>query len=437
MLVDEVSSKTGAKGRRILIVAGYLPPFAPHGTIRIPALARYWLNRGADVRIIASKTDLFPTLEQLPIASERIAYVDFGGATVPPPLNGPQSPVKAWLSSHMPKLMAYLRFWSGQWQDFSVVPDPYLPWVDNAVSYGLRWCQNWKPDLIYSSGPPHSSHLVAKALKRSLGSLWIGELRDPWSSNPYTYHTAVVRWRNRRLEQATLQAANAIVTLTRSEQQHFQNKYDKPVIFIRNGFTQQTDIPIKKNVSEGIVITYAGSLYEGRRDPRPLFEAMRLLGVDKRLVRLKIIGDVQTSEKIAADFPDLAGQVEIIPQISHAAVLEIYQSSDILLLLRWNDPREERFVAGKLFEYIASRRPILCLGQGHGEAADIIRDNGFGLVAQSVEETAFALRAWIETKKRLGAIPLVPLAATLPFSRDIQFEQLDRFIDTLGVPAHN
>ncbi len=435
MQADVVSGKVGAKGRRILIVAGYLPPYAPFGTIRIPALARYWLARGADVRIIASKTDLFPAIENLPISSERIAYVDFDGGTLPPPLHGPQSPFKTWLSVNMPKLMERLRFWSAQWQDMVVVPDAYLPWVDNAVRYGMRWCQNWTPDLIYSSGPPHSSHLVAKALKRSLGSLWICELRDPWSSNPYTYLTSVVRWRNRQLERTTLQTANALVTLTRSEQQHFQKKYDKPVIFVRNGFAQRPNIAENKIDADTIVITYAGSLYEGRRDPRTLLEAMRMLGPDMSKVRLRMIGDTAAAEKVMADFTDLKAQVEIIPQISHEAVQELYLSSDILLLLRWSDPRERSFVAGKIFEYIASRRPILCLGQSQGEAADIIRDNGFGFVTQSVGETAFALRAWLETKKRLGAIPLLPEAAILPFSRELQFEQLDRFIDTLGVPA--
>jgi glycosyltransferase involved in cell wall biosynthesis len=438
MRADVVSGTVGGKGRRILIVAGYLPPYAPFGTIRVPALASYWLARGADVRIIAAKTDLFPNIESAPIDPKRISYVDFGGAAPPPPLQGPQSPFKAWLGKVMPNLMARLQFWSGQWHDFWVVPDAFLPWVPNAVQHGVRWCQDWKPDFIYSSGPPQSSHLVAKSLKRAFGCLWIAEMRDPWSNNPYTYLTSPVRWRNRRIEQATLQSANAIVTLTRSEQQRYQGSYQKPVIFVRNGFTrsQVQAVGMINTASDDIVITHAGALYGGRRDPRGLLDAMRMLGADVAKVRLKLVGDAETAELMMLDYADLQSQVDIIPQISHDAVLELYQSSDILLLLRWDDPRERSFVAGKIFEYIASRKPILCLGESQGEAADIIRDNGFGFVTQSTEETAFALRGWLETKKRLGKIPMVPEAATLPFARDIQFEQLDRFIDSLGVPAH-
>jgi glycosyltransferase involved in cell wall biosynthesis len=430
-----LSETARANKRRILIVAGYLPPYAPCGTIRIPALASYWLARGADVRIIAAKTSVFPEIEPIPIDPDRISYVDFGGAAEPAPLHGPQSPFKAWLARKNPALMGLLRFWSSQWHDFSVVPDSYQPWVANAVRHGIAWCQDWTPDLIYSSGPPHSSHMVAKALKRSIGCLWIAEMRDPWSNDPYAYLASAVRWRNRRLEQATLQAANAIVTLTRSEQQRFQNSYDKPVIFVRNGFNKASVQAVSQGTTDDIVITHAGALYGGRRDPRMLLEAMRMLGPDSSNVRLQLVGDVETAKATMANYADLQSQVDIIPPISHAAVQLLYQGSDILLLLRWNDVRERSFVAGKLFEYIGTRKPILCLGESQGEAADIIRDNGFGLVAQSTEEAAFALRGWLETKKRLGKVPLVPEAATLPFSRALQFEQLDRFIDSLGVPA--
>jgi glycosyltransferase involved in cell wall biosynthesis len=424
----------GATERRILIVSAYVPPYAPFGSIRVPALAQYWLSQGADVRILASQTSLFPVVDPAPLSPDRIAYVGFGSAAEPAPLEAAQKPYKRWIAENMPGLMAKLQFWSMQWRDFTMAPDPYLPWVDKAVDHARIWCADWTPDIIYSSGPPHSGHLVAKQLKKIFQCLWLAEMRDPWSENPYFGFTSLVKWRNHQVERATLRAATALVTLTRFEQQMFQANYSKPVIFVSNGFSRQMAEAISTITPQRdeIIITHAGALYNGRRDPRKLLDALRLLGSDAAYFRVKLIGEPATVKHMVADYPDLRAQIDILPHMPHEAVLRIYGESDVLLLLRWDDPRERGFVAGKLFEYIAARRPILCLGGSHGEAADIIRDNGFGFIAQSTQEAAFALRGFLETKKRLGNVPILPQAPTMAFTREHQFEQLDRFIDSLG-----
>jgi glycosyltransferase involved in cell wall biosynthesis len=437
MKPDSHLERSKVKGRRILIVSAYVPPFAPFGSIRVPALAKYWLAKGADVRILASKTALFPLVDPAPLLADKIAYVGFGTAPEPAPLEASPKPYKRWISRKMPGLFAKLQFLSMQWRDFTMVPDPYAPWIRVAVEHGKTWCGNWKPDIIYSSGPPHSSHIVAKRLEKIFNCLWIAELRDPWSENPYFHFSAPVKWRNQLVERATLRKATALVTLTRFEQQMFKSLYGKPVIYVSNGFSGELAdrIVTQKSSRDEIVITYAGALYNGRRDPRKLLDALRLLGEDAKFFRLKLIGEPKTADAMLVDYADLKSQIDIFDHMSHEAVLDIYGQSDILLLLRWNDPRERGFVAGKLFEYIAARRPILCLGDSLGEAADIIMNNGFGFVAQSTEEAAFALRGFLETKRRIGSVPILPQAPTLAFTREAQFEQLDRLIDTLSSTA--
>jgi glycosyltransferase involved in cell wall biosynthesis len=437
MKPESILEQGEVKGRRILIVSAYLPPYAPLGFIRVPALAKYWLARGADVRILASKTSRFPPVDPWPLSSERIAYVGFGGAAEPTPLVRAQKPYKRWIGQKFPRLLEKLQFLSMQWRDFTMVPDPYVPWIKTAVEHGQAWCADWKPDIIYSSGPPHSSHMVGKQLNTIFKCLWIAELRDPWSENPYSNFSLPVKWRNQRAERATLRLASALVTLTRFEQQVFKAAYSKPVIFVSNGFSSDLAdrISTEKVPRDEIVITHAGALYNGQRDPRKLLDALRLLGQDAQYFRLKLIGEPKTAEFLVADYADLRSQIDILPHMTHEAVLDIYGQTDVLLLLRWDDPRERGFVAGKLFEYIAARRPILCLGYSLGEAADIIRDNGFGFVAQSIEEVAFALRGFLEAKRQLSSVAILARAPILAFTREHQFEKLDRFIDTLSATA--
>jgi hypothetical protein len=105
----------------------------------------------------------------------------------------------------------------------------------------------------------------------------------------------------------------------------------------------------------------------------------------------------------------------------------------VLLLMQWNDPREQGNLPGKLFEYLGARRPILGLGFEDGVPARIIRERAAGLFCNDPEEIAAQLRAWLETKRRLGHLPPLPAEVAAGFTRAEQFARLEPIFSSAGI----
>ena len=127
------------------------------------------------------------------------------------------------------------------------------------------------------------------------------------------------------------------------------------------------------------------------------------------------------------------GTLRVTPSVPLRRPAAVERGGDVLLLIQWNDPREQGNVPGKLFEYLGARRPILGLGLENGVPATIIRERSAGLFSNDPKAIAGQLRAWLEVKRRTGSVPPLPEVARAGVSRDEQFEKLDQLLS--GVVA--
>jgi hypothetical protein len=117
--------------------------------------------------------------------------------------------------------------------------------------------------------------------------------------------------------------------------------------------------------------------------------------------------------------------------LTHEEALRRQRESDILVLLQWNDPKEQGNVPGKFFEYLGARRPILVLGLHNGVPATIVKERGAGFFSNEPAEIADQLTRWLEIKQERGLLPPVPESARAGFSRDDQYARLERFLQGL------
>jgi len=124
----------------------------------------------------------------------------------------------------------------------------------------------------------------------------------------------------------------------------------------------------------------------------------------------------------------VAACLEPCRQVPYAEALKEQARADILLLMQWNNPREQGNVPGKLFEYLAIRRPILGLGIEDGVPATIIGERGAGLYCNDPERIAAHLRQWIEIKRNKGQIAALPESVSEGLTRDRQFAKLPAFL---------
>jgi glycosyltransferase involved in cell wall biosynthesis len=233
-----------------------------------------------------------------------------------------------------------------------------------------------------------------------------------------------------------LGTAKGIVTVTAPWAEFYREKYGKPVALALNGY-DPLDFPFDpaakaENDPEHVTIVYTGGIYPGRRDPTALFEALKLLGPEADGFRVHFYGSAPSLVWSIADRVGVRPMVEVHPPVPYKESIRLQWNADVLLLLQWNSPKEAGVCPGKLFEYLASLRPILGIGYEQGVPAAFVRERAAGVFANEPATIATHLRGWAEAKRRGGgAVPRLPASVRDGLTRDAQYERIEDFLSRL------
>ncbi|WP_404379877.1 glycosyltransferase [Caenispirillum salinarum] len=408
----------------ILLVAGFFPPHAPLAATRAPALARFLGQRGHRVRVLAARNADFP-----PVMDHGLPEGSVTWAEVAPPLSA-----RALLRDPAGAARVLRRPADGL-RRLTGWPDQQSGWLPDAARHGDALIAARRPDVILATAPPHSGLLVAEGLHRRHSVPWVAEFRDLWTGHPYYDGTGVRAWLDGRTEARVLGSAAGLATVTDGWRRQLSAQWPQtPVCLARNGFdpAEIAAAPPPAGAADPahLTIIYAGVLYGDKRDPRPLFAAIARLPHEQRArVRVHFYGSERaTVEAMAAEHGLAAPVVSVHDPVPRATLLGLQKAADVLLLLRWNDRREDHVLAGKLFEYIGCRRPILSVGSTTGEAADILRDGGLGRVSDDPAAIAAHLSAWLEEKAATERVAAPPEDASADHARGAQFEALEALL---------
>ncbi|QZD86839.1 glycosyltransferase [Qipengyuania psychrotolerans] len=418
--------------QRILFITPNFPPFAQAGAARTGALALHWAQQGHEVTVLGARigaaTGIHSELDHPNLTTIMLA-VDKEGEDARPAAPAKSDPAKP--AARPGKLKRWL------WL-LRQMPDRFRAhWVPRAVAKARKLGGADAFDLIYSSGPPHSAHIAAQEIAQETGLKWVCEQRDLWVENPYIerhpFLTVIYERQGRRVQQH----ASAIVAVTRGAARELERQTGKPVTLARNGW-EESDFAHLQDAAkpldpERLTIIHAGLIYAERRDPKALFEAIALLGEDRRHIRAIFYHDEYgfLGQRIAQY--GVEDCVEVQDFLPRSEILRIERQADVLLMCRWPDPAEDAVIPGKLFEYIGARRPILATGLDTGEAAEIVREGEFGIATQDAALIAERLREWIAQKQAGGGrIADLPAAPARAYTRDTAFAAVDKVIEGLG-----
>lgn len=416
---------------RILIVSGLFPPNAPTATVRPPKFARYLLDRGHDVRVLAAQNLQFPDAVEPEIPLERIVHVPYIRRGREAPLTEADQPKPDAASGTRHREARGLR---ALWRKLQHLPDPHVTWIGPAVEEGLEMGRTWCPDVIFSTGPPDSSHIAASRIAAKLGTRFVAELRDLWSDNLYHAPRPFIEMIERHMERRALGRADALVAVTAGAAERLRQRYGKPVVQAANGFDPSDFAGLDKvePLDAGkLAIVHAGSTYGGRRSPAPLFAALAAMGETATGIAVHFYGEDAAVPASIAEEAGVSHLVKTYPPIPRTEVLRVERAADILLLLRFDTPGERHVVAGKLYEYIGARRPVLCHGQTEGEAAEIIRTHELGLVSNDPGEIAGWLSARLAAR-RSGRLPDLPREAAEAMTRGEQFAKIEALLKQIA-----
>ena len=277
-----------------------------------------------------------------------------------------------------------------------LVPDENAAWALTAGPAAIRLIRRHSIDVVLTTSPPPSVHLIGAAAKAATEVKWIADLRDSLLAHAHRQadNPAAVLKEKSRAAVARLVAKRADAVVAVSEPIAEETRGLEPagrVVTIPNGCDYEDFQGLEYAPSERFRITHTGS-FIGRRSPRPFLTALAESRLD---VVARFVGDFRAADREWADGLGLGDRLELVPYTSHRESLQLQRDSEaLLLLIPEAEGRGRAVLSGKVFEYLAAERPILASVPPDGEAARLLRETGAGIVVGS--EDVAGIRAALE-----------------------------------------
>ncbi len=273
------------------------------------------------------------------------------------------------------------------------IPDARRFWIKPSIRFLKKWLRLNQVDLIVSTGPPHSMHLIAMALKEQMKLPWLADFRDPWTNIDYYQDLMLGKSADRKhhqLELKVLKNADVVTVVSPGMQKEFREIYDREYAVIPNGFDFADFEGIEKiKPDSDFVLAHIGALVK-TRNPILLWKVLSdLCKEDKEfsnVLKIRLIGNVDVFVKESLAKYELLDKVEVKKYLPHEEVVKEQRRAQVLLLLINQTPNAHLILTGKLFEYMGAGRPILGIGPENGDAAEILNETGAGFMADFEDE---------------------------------------------------
>ncbi len=274
------------------------------------------------------------------------------------------------------------------------LPDARVGWMFVAIREARKLCEESNFDAVITTGPPHSTHLVGNSISKRFNIPWLADFRDPWTGIHYYADlpaTTPARALDRKLESKVLGHAKAVTVVSPTMATNLAKILDREYLLIPNGF-DPADFKNEAAVPSGrFVLRYTGTLSR-TQNPVGLWQALSSLRGEDDLndVSVELVGNVDRSvleSILQLGIDDLVSTHAYLP---HREVVALMKESSLLLLVINDVPNASEILTGKLFEYLASGRPILGVGPVSGDAAQILDETGAGTMFEHDDVSGLA-----------------------------------------------
>ena len=303
---------------------------------------------------------------------------------------------------------------AGRYAGWMARPDRWMSWQYDGVRQGLKLIEEFKPDVIWSTYPIATAHVIASKLHRKTGIPWVADFRDPMAQDDYP-SDLITRERYRAIEADAAAQAHYCVFTTPSAARIYQQRYPAAasrMVVIENGYDEESFAsvasPASKAAEQGkrpLIMLHSGVVYASERDPTQLFEALgrlqnagTLSPADLRIrFRASVHDDLLRNLAQAHGAQDF---IELCPAIPYREALAEMMSVDVLLVMQASNCNAQ--IPAKIYEYLRAGKPILALTDPAGDTAsvlhgaglpDIVRLDSAEDIARVLPQLLFDLRA--------------------------------------------
>jgi glycosyltransferase involved in cell wall biosynthesis len=355
---------------KVLLIAYHFPPLGGGGVFRTLKFTKYLPEFGYQPYVLTVKNPMYGT-KDLTLCGE-----------IPP-----EAKINRTFSfenrvMRAPRLLNINLKWF-------YMPDENIGWLPFGVATGAKLVKKENIDVIYTTSPLWTSLLIGFLLKKKTKKPLMVDFRDPWTDNPFTrYPTRYHKWFERKMEKTILSQADYITVAFGSIKNNLIKRYPflkSKIETITNGFDSDDFKNLKtRRKSDKFTITHLGSIY-GLLTAKPFLTALKeLVEENKELgekLEVMFVGNYGKETLLLVRERELEENVKLVEYVPHRTALEyMINSQALLLLVTVEGPRGERLLPGKLFEYLASRKPIIAIAPENGLAANIIKSSNAGIV---------------------------------------------------------
>ncbi|SHI73938.1 hypothetical protein SAMN04487911_10554 [Arenibacter nanhaiticus] len=312
------------------------------------------------------------------------------------------------------------------------IPDARKFWVKPSVKFLSEVLQKENIATIITTGPPHSVHLIGHGLKKRHSVKWLADFRDPWTSIGYHQKlklSRASRKKHEHLENLVLNSADKILVTSNTTKKEFSVITNKPIEVITNGYDTLEDVNIP--LDKTFTISHIGSLLSGR-NPASLWKALAELIKEnasfKERFKLQLAGVVSADVLKSVYGAGLKPYTELLGYVSHEDALRFQKKSQVLLLVEIDSEETKGIIPGKVFEYMAAKRPILGIGPKAWEVGQIIAKTHTGNTFEYQEKELIKkqLLEWFMAYKTKELI--LPAATIGQFHRRELTRKLSKFL---------
>ncbi len=277
------------------------------------------------------------------------------------------------------------------------IPDARKFWIKPSINFLSKKLAESPIDLVISTGPPHSMHLIARGLKLKFPHMkWIADFRDPWTNVEYYHQLRLSKWADqkyRKLEKSVLQKADKVVTVSNAWASEFDELGANQTAVIRNGYAKRISSD-KSDKKSGIGICYLGLLGDNRNHPK-LWETIQTILSQNIDHKFTIAGNL--SSKVATEIENNAfnHQIKVLGFIDKDRVEQLLISNDIFILSINDGSNASGRIPLKLYEYLSTEKAIVCFGPSHAQdVKKLINDYPKGLFIDINDPNKLDINTW-------------------------------------------
>lgn len=378
--------------KKILIITYYWPPAGGPGVQRWLKFAKYLPENGWTPVIYTPENPSYPLLDEslvkdIPEGLEMVKTKIWEPYQLAEKLNKSNKKFKAGQfdvgsnQSWKSRLSIWVR---GNF----FIPDARVFWVKPSVKFLENYLKENKIDVVVTSGPPHSLHLIGLALKKTRPDLkWIADFRDPWTEISYYKHLKLTKTsdrKHRQLESEVFRNADITLATSYTDAENFR-KNGANASCITNGF-DEADASPQTRISDDhqqrkFTLSYIGVL-EQLRNPENLWKALdELVKTNPDFAEnftLKFAGRIDDKILNSIEHSALKNHIANLGYLSHDKAIDEMQDSDVLLMTNFPNPSSKGIIPGKIFEYLATGKQIISFGPDEADVAQILKDTQAG-----------------------------------------------------------